>query len=181
MCRAVIPQLIKRGGGHVLNVSSMAGAIGIYGYTAYAASKFAICGFSEALRGEMWPHKISVSREGIDLREKVYFDTANDVILGRSFALLDQVAAVMNAYPEITLLSVEGHTDNRGDDASNLGLSLRRAQSVVSYLVRKGVAGNRLVAKGYGETRPLDASDTEAAWEANRRVDVLIESWATPQ
>jgi 3-dehydrosphinganine reductase len=61
MCRAVIPQLIKRGGGHVLNVSSMAGAIGIYGYTAYAASKFAICGFSEALRGEMWPHKIRVS------------------------------------------------------------------------------------------------------------------------
>lgn len=61
MCRAVIPQLIGRGGGHVLNVSSMAGAIGIYGYTAYAASKFAICGFSEALRGEMWPHKIRVS------------------------------------------------------------------------------------------------------------------------
>lgn len=125
--------------------------------------------------------KISVSREGIDLREKVYFDTANDVILARSFALLDQVAAVMNAYPEITLLSVDGHTDNRGDDASNLDLSLRRAQSVVNYLIRKGVAGNRLVAKGYGETRPLDAADTEAAWEANRRVDVLIESWAAPQ
>jgi outer membrane protein OmpA-like peptidoglycan-associated protein len=125
--------------------------------------------------------KISVSREGIDLREKVYFDTANDVILARSFALLDQVAAVMNAYPEITLLSVEGHTDNRGEEASNLDLSLRRAQSVVNYLIRKGVAGNRLVAKGYGETRPLDPADTEAAWEANRRVDVLIESWAAPQ
>lgn len=61
MCRTVLPQLIQRGGGHVLNVSSMAGAIGIYGYTAYAASKFAICGFSEALRGEMWPHKVRVS------------------------------------------------------------------------------------------------------------------------
>lgn len=61
MCRAVLPHLIERGGGHVLNVSSMAGTIGIYGYTAYAASKFAICGFSEALRGEMWPHKVRVS------------------------------------------------------------------------------------------------------------------------
>ncbi len=61
MCRTVLPQFVTRGGGHVLNVSSMAGAIGIYGYTAYAASKFAICGFSEALRGEMWPHKIRVS------------------------------------------------------------------------------------------------------------------------
>lgn len=61
MCRAVVPHLVQRGGGHVLNVSSMAGTIGIYGYTAYAASKFAICGFSEALRGELWPHRIRVS------------------------------------------------------------------------------------------------------------------------
>jgi 3-dehydrosphinganine reductase len=61
MCRAVIPHLVGRGGGAVLNVSSMAGAIGIYGYTAYAASKFALIGFSEALRGEMWPHKVQVS------------------------------------------------------------------------------------------------------------------------
>lgn len=61
MCRAVLPHLVKRGGGAVLNVSSMAGVIGIYGYTAYAASKFALFGFSEALRGEMVPHKVQVS------------------------------------------------------------------------------------------------------------------------
>lgn len=61
MCRVVLPQLVKRGGGHVLNVSSLAGVIGIYGYTAYAPSKFALRGFSEALRAEMWPHKIAVS------------------------------------------------------------------------------------------------------------------------
>ncbi len=61
MCRTVLPHLVKRGGGAVLNVSSMAGAIGIYGYTAYAASKFALVGFSEALRGEMWPHDVHVS------------------------------------------------------------------------------------------------------------------------
>ena len=60
MCRVVLPHLIARGGGAVCNVSSVAGAIGIYGYTAYAASKFAVRGFSEALRGEMWPHKVSV-------------------------------------------------------------------------------------------------------------------------
>ena len=61
MCRAVIPHLVARGGGRVLNVSSMAGVIGIYGYTAYAASKFALYGFSEALRAEMWPLKVAVS------------------------------------------------------------------------------------------------------------------------
>jgi 3-dehydrosphinganine reductase len=61
MCRVALPHFVKRGGGAVLNVSSMAGAIGIYGYTAYAASKFALYGFSEALRGEMWPHRVQVS------------------------------------------------------------------------------------------------------------------------
>ncbi|MFZ5478671.1 MAG: SDR family oxidoreductase [Myxococcota bacterium] len=60
MCRAVVPHLVARGGGNICNVSSVAGAIGIYGYTAYAASKFAVRGFSEALRGEMWPHRIGV-------------------------------------------------------------------------------------------------------------------------
>ena len=62
MCRAVLPRMIARGkGGHVLNVSSLAGVIGIYGYTAYAPTKFALCGFSQVLRAEMWPHKIRVS------------------------------------------------------------------------------------------------------------------------
>ncbi len=62
MCRAVLPHMIARaGGGHVVNVSSLAGVIGIYGYTAYAPTKFALCGFSQVLRAEMWPHRIKVS------------------------------------------------------------------------------------------------------------------------
>lgn len=60
-CKALIPSMQARGGGHILNVSSMAGIIGIYGYTAYSASKFALCGFSQCLRAEMWPHGIRVS------------------------------------------------------------------------------------------------------------------------
>ncbi len=61
MCRALVPAMIERKSGRVCNVSSLAGVIGIYGYTAYAASKFAICGFSQALRAELWPHGIAVS------------------------------------------------------------------------------------------------------------------------
>ncbi len=60
-CRALLPGMVARKSGHVLNVSSMAGVIGIYGYTAYSASKFALVGFSQCLRGEMWPHGVSVS------------------------------------------------------------------------------------------------------------------------
>lgn len=61
MCKALAPAMIERKSGRICNVSSLAGVIGIYGYTPYAASKFAICGFSQALRAELWPHGIAVS------------------------------------------------------------------------------------------------------------------------
>ena len=60
-CKALIPSMQRQGSGHILNTSSMAGVIGIYGYTAYSATKFALCGFSQCLRAEMRPHKIAVS------------------------------------------------------------------------------------------------------------------------
>jgi 3-dehydrosphinganine reductase len=61
MCRAVIPHLIQRGGGQIANVGSLLSVIGTYGYSAYCGSKFALYGFSEVLRAELWPHKIHVS------------------------------------------------------------------------------------------------------------------------
>lgn len=61
MCRAVVPHLIQRGGGHVANVGSLLSVMGVYGYTAYAASKFALYGFSECLRAELWPHGIATT------------------------------------------------------------------------------------------------------------------------
>lgn len=61
MCKALVPGMITRKSGRICNVSSLAGVIGIYGYTPYAASKFALCGFSQALRAELWPHGIAVS------------------------------------------------------------------------------------------------------------------------
>lgn len=61
MCRALLPHLIKRGGGHIANVGSILSVMGVYGYTAYAASKFALYGFSEALRGELKPHNIKLT------------------------------------------------------------------------------------------------------------------------
>jgi len=121
--------------------------------------------------------KIVVTRDRIDLREKVYFDTAKATIQARSYPLLDQVAEVMTGFPEIQLLRVEGHTDVRGNDAYNMDLSQRRADSVMAYLVGKGIAPERIVAKGFGETKPLDPAANTAAYEKNRRVDVFIERW----
>jgi 3-dehydrosphinganine reductase len=59
-CRAAVPHMLKRGSGHIVNVSSVAGYLGIYGYTGYSSAKFAIMGFTEALRFEMKPAGISV-------------------------------------------------------------------------------------------------------------------------
>jgi len=59
-CRAAVPHMLKRGRGHIVNVSSVAGYLGIYGYTGYSSAKFAIMGFTEALRFEMKPAGISV-------------------------------------------------------------------------------------------------------------------------
>lgn len=59
-CRAAVPYMAARGSGHIVNVSSVAGFLGIYGYTGYAAAKYAVMGFTEALRFEMKPHGVGV-------------------------------------------------------------------------------------------------------------------------
>jgi 3-dehydrosphinganine reductase len=58
---AALPAMIQRGSGHIINISSMAGYMGVFGYTAYGASKYAVAGYSEALRAELKPHGIRVS------------------------------------------------------------------------------------------------------------------------
>lgn len=60
-CRSVASRMVARGSGHIVNVSSVAGYLAIYGYTGYSAAKFAVMGFTEALRGEMKPHGVKVS------------------------------------------------------------------------------------------------------------------------
>jgi 3-dehydrosphinganine reductase len=59
--RAVVPSMVERGSGHVALVSSMGGAVGVYGYSAYSAAKFGVTGFAEVLRNELKPHGVSVT------------------------------------------------------------------------------------------------------------------------
>ncbi len=99
----------------------------------------------------------------------IQFETASDVIKGSSYSILDQVVSIMQENPSY-LLSIEGHTDSQGDDASNLDLSQRRAASVKSYLVNKGVTTNRMSTNGYGETQPIADNSTPEGRALNRRV-----------
>jgi len=85
---------------------------------------------------------------------------------------LDEAVALMGKHADLRV-SVEGHTDAIGSDAFNQKLSERRADAVVGYLTSKGVAASRLVAKGFGKTRPVADNKTEEGRAKNRRVEII--------
>ncbi len=115
-----------------------------------------------------------VTAEKIDIADSVYFETGKDIIKANSHALLNQIASLLKAHPELTKVRIEGHTDSRGSAAYNLSLSKKRAASVRQYLIDQGVPAGQLVSEGYGESKPLDKANNNAAWEKNRRVDFFI-------
>jgi outer membrane protein OmpA-like peptidoglycan-associated protein len=116
----------------------------------------------------------------IFILQRVEFATNRDVILDRSFPVLEEVRAVIGANPQLTRLRVEGHTDDRGRDAANLDLSRRRAASVMRWLVEHGIDGSRLEAWGCGELHPAEANSTADGRQANRRVEFHITMPAPP-
>ena len=118
--------------------------------------------------------RLDLDTSEIYIFEKIHFDLAKATIKAESHAILDAVHNVLTKYPQITGVEVQGHTDIRGDDAYNMGLSQRRADAVRAYLVKKGVAAERLLAKGYGETKLLDTAETEEAHAKNRRVQFIV-------
>jgi outer membrane protein OmpA-like peptidoglycan-associated protein len=106
--------------------------------------------------------------------DSVIFATAKAKIRRRSFRLLNNVADVIKAHPEINTVIVEGHTDDRGGDEYNLDLSTRRATAVVAYLVKRGVSAERLLPKGFGEANPVDSNKSKKGRLNNRRVEFTI-------
>lgn len=116
---------------------------------------------------------VVLKRERIEISEQVHFATGKHTILSDSFELLNQVAQVLKDHPTIKL-RIEGHTDSVGNDASNLRLSQRRANSVRDYLIAQGIDPNRLIAVGFGETMPIASNATASGRSLNRRVEFNI-------
>lgn len=118
----------------------------------------------------------------LDILEKVYFKKGSAKLQKRSWALLDNVAAVLIAHPEIKKIRVEGHTDASGSLKYNMILSKKRADTVVRYLVGRGhVSKSRLVARGFGPKKPLVPNATTKEEQAmNRRVEFHIASKDEP-
>jgi outer membrane protein OmpA-like peptidoglycan-associated protein len=118
--------------------------------------------------------RVIVTDTAITILDNIYFETNSATLRRVSLPIVDAVAATLAQNPSIVRIEVQGHTDDRGDDARNLDLSDRRANAVRDYLIGKGIAAGRLEAKGYGGTQPLDRAHNEAAWAKNRRVAFLI-------
>ena len=117
---------------------------------------------------------VIITVEQLKILDKVYFDTGKASIQKRSNALLDNLAQVLTVHPEIAKVQVEGHTDTVGVPEQNKKLSQERAESVKAYLVKKGVADDRLRAVGFGQEKPAQSNDTPAGREFNRRVEFNI-------
>lgn len=120
------------------------------------------------------PKSVRVTEHEIVILEQVQFDTGKATIKPESDALLEEVGAVLAQHVEMTQIEVQGHTDNRGAPALNKKLSQARAEAVRQTLIKRGVAGDRLLARGYGPDKPIDDNGTDAGRQKNRRVQFVI-------
>jgi len=112
--------------------------------------------------------------------KNIYYDFDKaDLKLVAKHTLDTTLFTLMKQFPSI-VIEISSHTDSKGDDEYNKKLSQKRAESVVNYLISRGIASNRLRAKGYGEEKPIapnenpDGSDNEAGREKNRRTEFRI-------
>ncbi|MFH1465194.1 MAG: MopE-related protein [Pseudomonadota bacterium] len=115
-----------------------------------------------------------LAQDRIVLREQIFFREARTTLLSDTQPVLEAVLDVLAQHPELEHVLVAGHTNSRGGDAYNQELSDGRAAAVVTWLVQHGVVPDRLLAKGYGETRPLLPDSDPDAMVVNRRVEFLV-------
>lgn len=110
----------------------------------------------------------------IVLTEKIPFGKGTDRLTPPGRALVGDVAALLARRPDLRRVEVGGHTGSDGSEAANEVLSARRAEAVVAALVEAGVAADRLLAVGYGETLPIDSNRTAEGRAANERIEFRV-------
>jgi outer membrane protein OmpA-like peptidoglycan-associated protein len=110
--------------------------------------------------------------------ENIFYDLDKSEIRPDAALELDKLVMVMNDNPSLKI-ELSSHTDSRGSDAYNMALSERRAKSAVKYIIENGIAKDRIVAKGYGETKLINhcyngVECSKAEHQANRRTEVKV-------
>ena len=103
----------------------------------------------------------------------IYFDFNSFQLKPESIIVMDEFYLFLNENPTLKI-SIEGHTDNIGNDSDNQQLSENRSKAVFDYLVRRGIGINRMDYKGFGESVPIESNDTEDGRARNRRTEFVI-------
>jgi OOP family OmpA-OmpF porin len=117
---------------------------------------------------------VVIEDNSIVILEKILFETDSAVIQQGSYPIVEAVAATLNGNPQIALIEIQGHADERSSDEYNIRLTRDRAASVLEALVQRGVNRSRMRSGGYGERCPVNPQHNEVAWDANRRVEFKI-------
>jgi outer membrane protein OmpA-like peptidoglycan-associated protein len=123
---------------------------------------------------------VSVDARRMQVAQPVPFAFGSADLDERAGPVLDELAATLLAHPEILVVEVQGHTDDRGNLTYNFDLSARRADAVVDALAGRGVPRERLLGRGYGATRPIAPNDTDDRRAQNRRVQLEVVETYTP-
>jgi len=114
--------------------------------------------------------RLDVDTGEIRILQRIEFETDRDVLVPAAERILEEVRGVLEVNQTLTLIRVEGHTDDRHTDEHNLDLSARRARTVVRWLIAHGIAAARLAAFGCGEQHPIETNRTVDGRQHNRRV-----------
>ncbi|MGB3221801.1 MAG: OmpA family protein, partial [Desulforhopalus sp.] len=101
------------------------------------------------------------------------FKTGEAGLMPGAQRAIGQLVGFLNNHPE-TKISVEGHTDNTGSESSNMMLSQKRAESVASALMARGISPDRITTKGFGEMYPVANNDSASGRQENRRVEIVF-------
>jgi outer membrane protein OmpA-like peptidoglycan-associated protein len=117
---------------------------------------------------------VTVAKNELKLRRQLHFLHDSAEILPDSMGIVEEIAEAVRTHPDISQVEIQGHTDDSGTPEHNRALSSKRANSVRDALIVIGVEPNRLVARGYGQDKPLVPNSTEANRAKNRRVQLVI-------
>jgi outer membrane protein OmpA-like peptidoglycan-associated protein len=118
--------------------------------------------------------QIRVVGDEIFLDDRIHFRVNSPIIRRSSHPLLERLARLIEEHPEYVRVEIYGHADARGSDWFNERLSQQRAESVLAFLVERGISRDRLFAKGFGSEKPLVDGRGENVWFQNRRVEFKV-------
>jgi len=116
---------------------------------------------------------VEVQKQLNDYARTILFDTGKASLKTETVSVFVDIIRILNEYPN-SKFTVEGHTDSVGSEKLNQSLSEKRANSVLDFLIKEGIASDRLTAIGYGEAKPISTNKTRAGRADNRRVEINL-------